>query len=438
MINILKTASLSRVATRWYWVFRVILLILFVGFIGWVLVKTIFPNGGGYFDFKSYGSGKNTLADPRYNSGNPVDKGVVKKGGSMMVNASASGDFSKAKIILNGNFPSQKDLGIIVLTQAYRAYLYPLGDPVICPREGSLVSFGGRYGIISQGKIRYFYSQADVLQRGYNLSQFKEFSSQGVGQCPLGSDIVSTEQVVSGTIVRADDGFFQFSENEWNSFVSNEAFYSRYRDEDALSVSQETILQYPVSEIRIGYLDGTVVSYGESVYVVEGDILRPVDSSDTFLAKGYLWDDVIPLNGEEFGMYTRGKLYTKREPHPTGTTFLEQETNKMYLVEDQKRREVSSLELRTQFSSIRTILASSVELGSCPVYSGWLTHLCRIDWSKNRSGIGAEYQLVYASGSDVQLDSMEVVFLREKNSRNWWLFVSDIVSKLRSRYPFLQ
>ncbi len=438
MTNISERSSLSKTATQWYWVFRVVLFAFFVGLIGWVLIKTIFPNGGGYFDFKSYGSGKNTLADPRYDNGDPVERGVIKKGGTMTVNASASGGFSKAQIDFDGTFSSQRELGVVTITQAYRAYFYPLGDPVVCPREGTLISLNGKYGIVSQKKIRYFLSQDDIAQRGYRVEQFQVFSPEGIRQCPLGEGITKTDQVVLGMIVRTDDGFFQFTGSEWNSFVSEAAFHSRYRDEDASTVSPETFAQYPVSETRIGYLDGTVVSYGESVYVVEGDTLRPVDSPDTFLAKGYIWEEVVPLNGEEFGIYTRGKLYTKREPHPSGTVFLEQDTNNMYLVEGRKRREVTSLELRTQFSSIRAIPASAVELGSCSVRSGWLGQICNVDWSKRRSGVGAEYQLVYVSGADVQLNSMEVTFFREKNARNWWLFVADTMSKLRSRYPFLQ
>lgn len=429
--------TLSKVGLQWYRTLRTALVLIFLGVVVFVVVKTVFPNGGGYFDFKSYGSGKNTLADPRYEDGTPVVKGALKKEATMILNASASGDFSRADIAFSGRGEAGEDFGTISLVQAYRAYLYPVGEPVVCPREGSLVMLGGMYAIVSKGHLRLFASENDVVQRGYSREQLASFSQESLLRCPRAGIIEEEEKTIPGMIVKTEEGFFQLLDGEWVPFVSDSAFRSKYREEDVFPVLQEVFSEYPVSENPTGFLDGTLVSYGESVYVVSGDTLRPIDSVDTFLAKGYMWENVIPLNGEEFGMYTRGKLYTKREPHPNGTIFIEEKTERMYLVENGKKREVVSPELRVQFSPVHPILASVVDLGGCFVRSRWFSYGCTIDWAGKERGVGAEYQLTYKTGSPVTLNSLEVVFSREKNVRNWNLFLTETIGKLKSRYPFL-
>lgn len=337
-------------------------------------VKTVFPNGGGYFDFRSYGSGKNTIADPRLADGTAVAKGALKKGETMRMNVSSSGDFSTAEIVFHGNAEDADRIGEMTVVRAYRAYVYPEGDAVSCAR--------------------------------------------------------------SETIASTDEGFFALRDGEWIPFVSDRAFHSRFRDEDATVITSEQFSRYPVSESRIGFLDGTVVSYGDSAYVVEGETLRPIDSIDTFLSKGYAWSDVVAMTGEEFGMYTRGKLYTKREPHPNGTVFSEEGTGKLFLIDGGKKREIPAT-CASRFASIRAIPASVADLGSCTMRRGWFSFGCSVDWKNAQRGTGAEYELTYAAKSGVTLRDAEVVFTREKNAHNFGLFLTDIVDKLKTRYPFL-
>lgn len=447
--------KLSKAGLWWYRALRMALVLAFLGTAVFVAIKTVFPNGGGYFDFRSYGSGKNTLADPRYEDGAPVAKGALKQETVMLVNASASGDFSRVDIFFSGERVGG-DIGRVSLKQAYRAYLYPVGEPVVCPREGSLIASQEKYGIVSKGKVRWFASLEEVRARGYALDQFAVFSPESMAGCPRGESISVRERAIPGMIIATDEGHFQLLEDEWAPFVSDSAFESRYRREDAVvpmtfppvqvqclpnikcesvAVSPEMLTLYPVRENPLGFADGTLVSYGESVYAVEGETLRPIDSVDTFLAKGYAWEEVKALTGEEFGMYTRGKLYTKREPHPNGTLFSEEKTDTMYVVEGGTKRAIVFPELRAQFDGVKALPASVVDLGECTVTDRLLSFGCRIDWAGKERGVGAEYELTYTAQSPVTLASLEVVFSREKNARNWGLFVAETMGKLQSRYP---
>jgi hypothetical protein len=134
-------------------------------------------------------------------------------------------------------------------------------------------------------------------------------------------------------------------------------------------------------------------------------------------------------------MYTRGKLYTKREPHPNGTIFVEEKTGLMYMVHNGTKKAIASPELQMQFASVRPLPASAVDLGECAVTNGLLSFGCRIDWAGKERGVGAEYELTYGTESPVTLTSLEVVFSREKNARNWGLFLTETMGKLQSRYP---
>lgn len=426
---------LSKFGIRLLWTLRIVFALLFLVGIVWVLMKTIFPNGGGFFDFTSYGSGKNTLADPRYNDESPIEKGILNEGDLMTVNASALGDFLEAKISFEGRDIPSGELGTLSLLQSYRAYFYPLGDPVVCPREGSLLATKvGAYMIVSGGALRPFLSEADVVRRGYQLEQFAIFQNKFLIGCPREEPIVVPEERVEGMIVRNDEGFFQFQSGEWVSFISESAFHSRYRDSDTLFISQEDFSNTPVGEKSIGYLDGVLVSYGESVYAVEGETLRPIDSEDTFISKGYRWEDIIPLNGEEFGMYTRGKLYTKRQPHPNGTLFLDEMGEDIYLVENGKKRKIISPEIQLQFSPVHPIQGGIANLGECNVIAEIFSFGCVVRWTEKDLGVGAEYQISYKADSAVQLTSMRVDFFREKNMRNAQIFMRDTLGKLKSRY----
>ena len=292
----------------------------------------------------------------------------------MRMNVSSSGDFSRADIVFHGSAEEAGRIGEMTVVQAYRAYLYPEGEAVSC----------------AQPK----------------------------------------------TIASTDEGFFELRDGEWIPFASDRAFHSRYSDEDATSMTPEQFARYTISESRIGFLDATVVSYGDSAYVVEGDALRPIDSIDTFLSKGYAWSDVVAMTGEEFGMYTRGKLYTKREPHPNGTVFSEEGTGKFFLIDNGKKREIPATCV-SRFASIRALSASIVDLGSCAMRQGWFSFGCTVDWQALRRGTGAEYELTYTAKSGATLRDGEVVFTREKNARNFGLFLTDMVDKLKTRYPFL-
>lgn len=429
--------SSQKLSTHFFyvlWAGRFVLLIVFVFVIGFILAKTIFVNGGGDFDFSRYDSPRNTIGNPRYDNGELALSGEARSGESLVFNVTAVGEFSSQKTVLQGEFPRVSHAGSIAILRAYMAFLYPEGDPIVCPRDGTLVRQDNRYGMISQGELRLYPLRVNVGERGYAPEQFLLYEGTSLDACPVGPEITAEERVLPDMLVETEDGYFRFSGEEWESFVSEGAFLSQHRREDVLSITREVFEAYPVSESRLGFLSGTLVAYGESAYVVEGNTLRPIDSPETYIAKGYAWEDIINITGEEFGVYTRGKLYSRKQPHPNGTVFTEESSGNHYVIDEGKKRKITHQALAEQFSSIRAIPASITDLGVCQVEKTWLSWKCFSDWGVDAPGSGAEYEYRYTPSVDARIENIETTLVPEKNRENAKLFFANTIGRLQSRY----
>lgn len=434
-----RTDNLSREARRWYFAGRVLLYAFFIAFVGWILVKTIFPDGGGEYDFAIYGANKNTLSDPVFSDGSAAEDGTARAGQAMIFGASAHGDFSRADVEFFGDFSQESEsIGTLSLVRAYQAYLYPEGDPIVCPRDGSLVKVDGEYGMASGGQLRFFASVSDAERAGYELRQFQEFSADAVSACRRGEALAESEDALQDMITTVDGQYFQFIDGEWHAFASERAFLSRYRKEDALPIAQEVFDRYPIAEEKVGFLSGMLVSYGESVYVVEGDTLRGVADPETFVTKGYAWEDVLPLTDEEFGAYVIGDYYSRKRTHASGTVFVAEGSGEMFVVDGGTKRRIANAQLEAQYGAVHAISANVTELGTCVFRGAWSSQRCEIAWDGKAGGIGSEYRFQFKADENVKLSEMRAAFVREKSRANFNSFAAEILARLGSRYPFLQ
>lgn len=415
-----------------YLALRVVVLALFLGFGTYVVLSTVFPDADKYFDFRVYHGGANTIANPRFADDTPVESGAVPKDTDMIANATASGDFSRIHFSFRAETGSPT--GMLTAIRAYRAFLAPVGEPVFF-RDGSLIRDEETFFIVSRKQLRAFADERALRNRGYAPEQFRLVESDTLRDLPKGQEIADTELLPNGAILTDGARYYQIRDGARVSFVSDRAFSSRFREEDALSVDAGLLEAFPESREMIGFLDGTLVSYGEAVYVVEGSFLRPIDSPETFLSKGYDWTSVIPITGLEFGIYERGRLYTEQQPHPNGTVFHESSTGKRYLVRDGIRHEIPE-SVVPQYETITAVSADIVPLGECALVSEGKRASCELSWEPEETETGAEYQFVYRPDHDVTLRDMHARFVREINRRNLDRFVAETLQKISIRSPF--
>jgi hypothetical protein len=415
-----------------YLALRVVVLAIFLGFGSFVVWTTVFPDADKYFDFRVYHGAANTIANPRLEDDTPVADGAIPKDAEMIANATASGDFSRIAFSFRGE--QEVPSGTVSAVRAYRAFLAPIGMPVTF-RDGSLLRDEDEYFIVSQGQLRAFSNERTLRSRGYDPKQFRSVESDMLGNTERGIEIGETELLPNGAVLFDGEQYLQIRDGKRTLFVSDRAYRSRFREEDALSVDAGLLEAFPKSHETIGFLDGTLVSYGEAVYAVEGSLLRPIDAPETFLSKGYDWASVIPITGDEFGIYERGRLYTEQQPHPDGMVFHEASSDTYFLVEGGVRHEIPEAVL-PQFDAVTAVSAGLVPIGECTLRNEGRQATCELSWEPEETETGAEYQFTYHPNKDVALRDMHARFVREPNRRNFDRFIAETIQKIRIRSPF--
>lgn len=424
-IRISEGEQLSyRIARGILWIFLLFLVIQ-------AFFLVVFPDADGYFDFRVYYGGKNTIAGPRFADGTLVEKGEVNQDKTMLFNFSSRGQYSTVDVTFTPRSVKASH-GTVQVVRSYRALLYPDGDAAMF-RDGSFLSYQGSSYLISQGKARRFASTDIVKQSGYTPEMAEEITTEEKNALTDGTPILDASDIPDGKIVFTSDQYYQYLNNLWVPFVSDRAYLSQYRREDAAGTDRD-IASIADPDHLVGFLSGTILSYGEAVYVVEGDTLRPVDSPETYLTKGYAWESVIPATGEEFGMYQLGKLYNIREPHPSGTLFFMPSHQIYYLINQGKRHLIMGPHLIQRFSSITPVMSDVTSPASCILSIDMLGNgHCTLDISQIE-GVGAEYQFSATFQSSVSLTEMSTTFRRHVNQSNWQLFLTDLKQKLMARY----
>lgn len=432
--GVIVGAPYQRIYTRLRFLLWALLMVVSVV----ILMRFIFPTEQRFFNFRSYYGSGNSLAAPRLaTSGDPIEKGRVSARTEMLWNAFAVGSFSEAQVrmVLENNSDLVKN-GRVSLVRAYRAWLYPEGD-VVGFEDGYVALSEGKYYLLSGGTWRAFASEAVLKGFGLQPRGIPELSGKEMTAHSLGDPITDALQLVEGMLIKTGGNHYQFQNGSLVSFVSERAFLSRFSESVAAEKEEEILQRYPVSEKMIGFIDGTLLSHDQSVYVVSGEALRPVASADVFLAKGYQWEDVVPATGEEFGIYTRGKLYTFGEPHPGGTVFFNTDKTQYFLVQGGKKRPIYSEAVRNQFSGVAPIEVTSAsdplscELQKRVAFSKIFE--CRIPLGDTRSST-MEYQFAYSGETGVVFQEMHVDFIRNINQKGFEYFLNGTKQKWDFRY----
>ena len=440
MFDLTQRLPLEASSRKAYRVLRVVLYVVLVAAAVAVTIRFIFPDRDKYFDFRIYFGPKNTIADPRFaTTGKPVEKGVVPEQQTMFFNASVLGSFSTIQVDMAvSDQVTPAENGTLSVIRAYRAFLYPNGEPVTF-RNGTLLTDGSRFLIKSGDTLRPFASWNVAEQMGFRKEQFLSVEPAELIRETPGTPVTDPEETFEDIVFTVQGNYYQIRDNRSVPFVSSRAYLSRFKAENALEADESMLSRFPVSDTMIGFLDGTLLSYGESVYVVEGTTLRPIDSVDTFLIKGYQWPSVIAATGEEFGMYTRGKLYTLQQPHPDGTLFHLKDSDRYYLVENGQKREIRGRDFLAQYTAITTVdIETSPEPETCTlILRRFLlskSYGCEIPLQRFGNTTINEYQFTLTPDKQMTFQDLTTNFVSHVNRENYRYFMNELKTKLLTRY----
>lgn len=351
--------------------------------VGNFLLDVLFPTFIFPFNFRTPGSLKNTLADPRTEEGALLENGKIERAGSLVANASVFGRFSHAEILAT----LEKDSSVPeTLTahfrRSYRSFLLPTGEPIT----------------------------------GFP----------------------------SGSRFRVADTYYELRENVLFPFVSEGAFLSRYPLSAAKSAGPELLERFAVSEQWLGYRPGSLLAFAGGVFAVTSEEeVRPIGSADIFLRLGYRFENVIPVNAEEVGIYRRGRIILLGAPHPDGTLFLDADSGDYFLISEGKKHPLPESEYRDFLISRNGVIAAlskdAGKITSCaalPTLSG-RSLKCRVPLGTLYDNLGNDYE-IRLSGNDapIELERLAVSLQSEKSLASARRLLTQIKVRFLIRFGY--
>lgn len=407
----------------------------------YVVFLVLFPTQSFVFSFLNPDASSNSITRPRNALGEPVRNGKVSANGALYFDTSLVGNYSKAKVTFVLSEKSEKPAaGLFAAVRSYQAFLYPEGSPLGF-KDGTLVKNNQSYYIVSDGQLREFENLSVVNSLGFPEKAFVEAAEKDLKYTSPGLPVADDKSFPESSIFKISNDFYFLKDNELQKFTSPEAFLSQYKPEQAIEKDESLLIRYKLSENPIGFSDGSLISYGDAVYSVSEGKAFPVDSSITFEAAGYSWDDVIPVSADEVSFYKKGKLFTLREPHPAGTVFSTAEEGKFYIIKNGEKDILPSAAVAYSWLRKNPILVS--EIGSkVPIFCSSLKkellafrrYSCEMETDALKNLAGKDYEFKANFKNNVEFDTISVRFEKTVTADNLQQTLGEILNRIRNNY----
>lgn len=349
-----------------------------------IAYRFLFPTIETGFDFRNPKSSRNQIFDPRSETGVARTNGKLETNGTLVANTSPLGDFSHLSVGVDLEKRSESPSRITVSARKnYRAFLFPLGEPVTDFPTAELFRFDGTVYLLRDGS----------LQR----------------------------------------------------FVSEAAFLSRYPADMARETTADAIARYPIAPDFIGFRVGSLISFADGVYIVTSETeMRPIGSAEIFLALGYNFEDVIPVNEEDLGIYKRGRIFLMGAPHPDGTLFEERESGKLYLIENGLRRPIAEGRyrdfLREKVHPIVALERNDGQLASCTAAIGLFPRAfdCDIDLGALAGSLGPDYEIRLTDNDvDIDITRLSLAFSTRLDIANAKTLAAKVKERVLTRFGLI-
>lgn len=355
----------------------VIIIVITIDFV----VRVLFPTLTMRFDFRSPASSNNTIVHPRSPENEPRTNGKIESGGTLIANTAVMGDFSRVSVTAalekKSAVPETLDF---TLRRSYQSFFYPTGDPIRDFPDERLLHIGDTYYAL-RNQVLY-------------------------------------------------------------PFVSEQAYLSRFPQEQAFTTDSSTLAQFSVSEEWLGFRVGSLLSNATGVFIVVSETeARPIGSAEIFLALGYNFDDVIPVNEEELGVYKRGRIFLLGATHPDGTVLIDQDNRNYYLIDQGTKRPLPAGAYRdfllTKIHPITVSTRASETSVSCTllpnIFSTKLSCVAAIETLALGLGNDFEFRLTNPQTA-IDLNTLALSFETAQNKQNFMTLLSQIKQRLLSRF----
>jgi len=403
--------------------------------------SVLFPSVDFNFSFADPASSRNGFI-PQYRDGSEMKNGRIAKGSQIYFDTALLGNFSRVEISLTRDPDFKKLQGVKVeMRKSYQAFLYPEGTPIGF-KNGTLVKNNGKYYIVSDDKFRQFGSEKIISDFGFPKDAFLTASDDDMKHSGMGDVIADSSTYPDFSIFKAAGRYYALEDGVLHEFVSREAYLSQYEENQAIPKNESFINSFTVSENQLGFSDGSLVAYGTSGFVVSGKEILPISNAATFVDKGFKWEDIKNISGDEFSLYSQAlKHFSDSSPHPDGTIFLTSDTHLWYMVEGEEKHILPSDAIASTWIKGRSpVLVSSAGAGvlsSCTINedsSGGTSCKLIIPPSAYQELPGVDYEFDIVSENDMKLTNIEAFFTEDITKNNLKTSLLGLLRRIRSNY----
>lgn len=190
---------------------------------------------------------------------------------------------------------------------------------------------------------------------------------------------------------------------------------------------------------------GSLLSFADGVFLIDGNLVRPIGDATIFESLGYTWTDVVPASEEDMGVYEKGKIVTLGNMHPDNTVFYDSDTRNYFLIRSGEKHPIADEAIAQSYlNGTHPILVSERALSikeSCSLsLSGLLIkqYACSMPIEALKNLPGDTYRLTARFDDTVSFQSAEVIFADTVNKDNMRKSLSQIKQRILSHYGYGQ
>ena len=439
--DLTKEIQLKGKDLRNYRILQFAVYLLALGVFFGVAFLMLFPSYSFYFNFSTPDSKKNSITNLQKEDGKFISQGKVTAEKTNSLETSLAGAFSNFKISF---WLNKKDNGLgagkIQIRKGFKAFFSPIDSPRGF-NDGSLLKNGNNYYIVSDKNLRKFENVTVLENLGFSKEAFPEVSADELRFNPEGDLIrVGDDTYPNSTTVSVNGEYYIFNGGKLDKFLSENAYLSRFSKEQAIIKDETFFVKHPISSTTISFANGSLIAYGESAFIVEGENILPIESAETFLAFGFNWNDLIQVNGDEFSFYQKGNLFKIDGTHPTDTVFQVQESGQFYLYENQTLHLLSSENAMRSWSKKVPVVVSEkslTEFSQCNLEKSGIIfpkYFCATKINDLATIPGKDYKINFSFAQNTNIDSVETILSKDFTWENLRLSIGEILRKIKLTY----
>jgi hypothetical protein len=196
---------------------------------------------------------------------------------------------------------------LIPVSEAY-LNTYPQGENEFYP-DGLLISSAtGVY--MMQNNVRQPITSPEVFESyGLNWGQVRRATDFELSIIPVSGAFNRVKTYREGSLIGAQSGaIYRVANNGTLQYIPSPNIFNSqgFNWQAVVRLPDRVVNQYTRSG-RVGFQNGSLISYGGGVFLIENGLKRAIPSPAIFNARGFRWSDVRAVSEDEFNSNAMGQ-----------------------------------------------------------------------------------------------------------------------------------